>query len=173
MNRVKDFSYIAGFFDGEGCITSTIVKKKNRDTHHVYSIIIITNTNLEVLKYIQKVFGFGRINEKKYEKHRKTRCWAYTIDSSSEILEFLQSIRPYLRVKDEQADLAVEYLKSRLSKTLTNSNTPLTLQEVSCIFNIRLLTQRTPGEKIKYKNKLYSLEEFIVLLNSNRTKNFI
>lgn len=173
MYNPIDLAYVAGFFDGEGCITTSIVKKKARKTHHIYSIIVITNTNLAVLEYIQSIFSFGRITEKKYDPGRKTRCWAYIIDASSLVLEFLEAIRPYLLVKVEQADLAISYLKSRLSKTPLNSNAPLSTKEIFYLFQIRRLTQCVSGDKIKYKSKFYSFPEFIDLLNSNRVKNII
>ena len=51
--------YIAGFVDGEGCIYAQVRPNQRLDTK-----LIITNTDLSVLKDIQEFFGCGTIRLK-------------------------------------------------------------------------------------------------------------
>ena len=81
LQQKVDYSYIASFIDGEGCLTTVTSNKKGRDYCILGINLVITNTDLLVLRWIKDTLGCGRISEKKYEAHRKTRCWVYVLGS--------------------------------------------------------------------------------------------
>jgi len=90
--------YIAGFLDADGCISISgpgLKRPKYR------CMVILTNNDLEVLQEIQKAWG-GRIS------CFQGRCYHLNF-RSKEQLPFLKAIHPYLRIKKNQAELAILY----------------------------------------------------------------
>lgn len=91
-------SYLAGLFDGEGCIGYYF---KSKIKCHVASLAIY-NTNTKVMQWIKDKTGYGGIYLNKGGKH----CgWQWQLNSRSQIIEFLKVIRPYLIIKADQVDL--------------------------------------------------------------------
>ncbi len=50
----NDVAYIAGFFDGEGCVR---IKRANQGGNSYYITATITNSNKAILEYIKDIFG--------------------------------------------------------------------------------------------------------------------
>lgn len=102
-------AYIAGFFDGEGCLVSSIDKGRGRLR------ISISQKNPEVIFWLRETLGYG--NAFRYE--RKTKKFKgsagyihhYRIHSYSEMKEFLELIKPHVREKREQVELALELIR--------------------------------------------------------------
>lgn len=95
-------AYIAGFFDGEGCVR---IKHANQGGNSYYVWVAITNTDKPTLDFVMELFG-GQI--RKAEK--KTNKWAYHfLITSSEAVDMLKTLLPFLRQKKEQAELAVYF----------------------------------------------------------------
>ena len=93
--------YIAGFFDGEGCI----IADKNAFTVR----LIITNTQREVLDEIQKVLG-GSVRSKSVVGPNRQPAWELRYGKRSTVKHILELLRPYLVVKSVEAWLALEYM---------------------------------------------------------------
>ncbi len=95
-------AYMAGFFDGEGCIRI----KQNSQRGNSYSVIAhVTNTNLGILQQFQDLFG-GQI--RKQEKGVNKTVYNYYI-TSAEAIDFLRTLSPFLREKLAQANLAFDF----------------------------------------------------------------
>ena len=96
-------NYLAGFFDGEGCIC--YYPKKNGKIIDFRAIV--TNTRLEILKIFYNKWG-GKITEKKRTEKdvfRKT-CYNWVV-WAKECEVFLKEIEPYLILKKEKAQRAL------------------------------------------------------------------
>ena len=107
----NDVSYIAGFFDGEGCIR---IKKSNQSGNSYYITATITNSNKNILEYIQLIFGGQvRLAEKTINKKIYHLCL-----SSSEATDMLKVLVGFLREKKSQAELAIIFhnKKDKLNK---------------------------------------------------------
>lgn len=104
-------AYIAGFFDGEGCVR---IKEANQGGNSFYIIAHITNTNQKILLSIQNLFG-GAIRMQERGKNKTVYSWSIT---SSEAVDFLQTLSPFLEEKLEQALLAVKFHKEKSSLKL-------------------------------------------------------
>lgn len=114
--------YFAGFFDGEGCISVTNPKRGVR--------VVLTNTNLEVLEDFNKYFGVGKISMKKRTKkdiYNKPCymwiCWNRGAE------KFLNEIAPFLRIKKQECEIALEFSKTmarrgRIRGTLVTDGLP-------------------------------------------------
>ena len=97
-----DIAYIAGFFDGEGCIR---IKKANQGGNSYYIWVAITNSNKEILDFIQDIFG-GQV--RKAEKTVNKVIYHYLI-TSAEAIAMLKVILSFLREKHDQANLAIHF----------------------------------------------------------------
>ena len=102
----KESYYVAGFFDGEGCVNIKVLEKKGK-SGQVCTIseltVEISNNDLEVLKFIHKLCG-GRIT-KRYDKNHPHSLRM----EASKAVSFLQLVSPYLITKKKQASLGVAF----------------------------------------------------------------
>ena len=100
-------AYLAGIIDGEGTITLTR-KHKNQTPSPQISV---SNTNLELLEYVQRVTGCGHIRAKSRSKPHHRQSWHWQTHTVSHNLRILEEIRPFLLVKKQQADLILKHYK--------------------------------------------------------------
>lgn len=104
-------AYIAGFFDGEGMIRiekSTSKGARGIRPYPVYYLYLqISNCNYEVLKWIKGLVG-GCIVEVKIPTGR--RHWRI-VKKSNKAAILLKAILPYLIIKHEQVELALDFQK--------------------------------------------------------------
>jgi len=99
-------AYIAGFIDGEGCIT--VYKSESC----IDSKLLIGNTNKEVIEKIRSIVGFGRIYQKKPYQHPLYHKLLYSLEySSRQAKEVLEEVLPYLIAKHKQAVLFITLVK--------------------------------------------------------------
>lgn len=102
-------AWLAGFFDGEGCITTQSVKIKGKYDNfpRVNMQIIITQKDRTVLDEIQKEFG-GKV----YSKGDGSKCSNLKIVGKQKMKTFLLSIYPYSKCKKEQIELALKFIET-------------------------------------------------------------
>ena len=109
-----DNQWLAGFFDGEGCIYLQCDKRKLA----VFGLqVSITQNDEPILKEIQSEFG-GTVY-----RHSGRRCYRWRI-TSAPALSFLKAVQPYVRIKKEQVDLAIEFIKT-LRKRNSSGSVPM------------------------------------------------
>lgn len=104
-----NWAYIAGYFDGEGCISLTKSGKPR---------VNITNTHLESLKEIQKYMEL-KINGKTniYVKHNKNKpCYSLVFSQGRTILGFLNKVKPYSIVKKIKVMNAIKYFDCKYKR---------------------------------------------------------
>ncbi len=112
----KDLVYFAGFFDGEGSIG---IYKDNRNDSYS-SAFFVTNTNIEVLKWIKNRFGGiilfhgekGRVigYGSKGVIHKSTKdSYRWKLDVHN-VKSLLPDLIPHLMVKKQEAITMLEYL---------------------------------------------------------------
>ena len=101
--------YVAGFFDGEGCIRLRRAMSHQRE--HIRVELAIYNTNLLVLTMIQQEYG-GKIL-KRQNKHRPVYCLYWS--NLESVKGFLSIIKPHLIIKQRHAELLSGYLDAHAS----------------------------------------------------------
>lgn len=111
---VAEAAYLAGFVDGEGCLTIGRTKvKESRTGLSFFAIFMVGNTDLDALTQIQRMCGNGRIlmsDKRKALGHKPM----YRLDfSANQIRHLLPQVRPYLRIKHRQADIVSAFLKTK------------------------------------------------------------
>jgi len=95
--------YVAGFFDGEGCVNITVRGK----VRQVCLRVMIVNTDASILQKINLSYG-GRLTK----PHSAKDGWKLTrqlVFMGAEAFNFLISIYPYLEIKKRQAKLAIDF----------------------------------------------------------------
>ncbi len=103
-------AYIAGFFDGEGCVR---IKKSNQSGNSYYIWVAITNTNFSILEFVQEFFG-GKINR---VKRGKGKIIYHYLITSDEACDFLKTLLYFLKEKKEQAMLAIWFHENKVNLT--------------------------------------------------------
>lgn len=102
--KQEDLAYLAGFFDGEGCIS---FHRKATKNGWRYSLeISVAQINPEPIKMFTEVFGFGYRSRWFNSNQRLQFEWRTFGSNASKVLKLLM---PYLKVKREEALLAIEF----------------------------------------------------------------
>lgn len=91
--------YWAGFFDGDGTVTTA--------DHHKPRVSV-TNTDLAILEALRRQWG-GYICPRKTYNPRAKPAWFWCLDSRKAV-PFLLAILPYVRIKRERVQLALDYI---------------------------------------------------------------
>jgi LAGLIDADG-like domain len=95
--------WLAGFFDGEGCV---VVSKQEKNSCHTFSVCI-TQSEPKVLALIALRFGFG-VNQ---TKNLGRRCYTIRI-TGSKAVPFLTYIKDHVVCKRRQVEAALEFAKT-------------------------------------------------------------
>lgn len=101
-----ELAYVAGIFDGEGCVRMTRIRNS------WFPSVYVANTNLELLEALRCQFG-GQI----YKQCGRRVGWKQGYNwrlSWSSAVEFLDLIRQWLLIKDQQADTIFAWDAMRL-----------------------------------------------------------
>lgn len=101
--------YLAGFFDGEGCIMIHHHEARGVRGRHITVNVTLTNNNQELLLLVQRSFE-GSMSSYK-NKHRYIHRLSWT--NKDNIRCLLEKILPYLILKRDHALLMLEYIKQR------------------------------------------------------------
>ena len=170
----QDLAYYAGFFDGEGCITTSITSRfRKRSNVPIVTVGIIcttVNTHLGVLKHLQKISGGHLVHIKSTKRNpRNLPTHRLNLDANYTLFTFLPLLIPHLVVKKRQAEIAMLYLESRKN---ADRGTCYTEAEIDLLFELRLLNQKPYNkgrtEHIIYKKVPYTRSQFWKLVCSGR-----
>lgn len=106
-----DLSYIAGFFDGEGSVV--LYRRKSGWAKRLdYALLVhITNTNRGVLDWVASVVGGCVYLEKSLDPTRRRPVYRW--QATKNPAGFLRLIRPYVRLKKPQIDIALAFQETR------------------------------------------------------------
>ena len=135
-------AYIAGFIDGEGCITIT-KSKKRRTSSYCYALnVVISNTNLESLELVQRYYG-GKIVKLQVHSIWVDRYALRIGTHKSHML--IKDLTGYFIVKRKQARVALIFMDikkkygGRLGKRCDES---FLQKEEDCKLNMNKLNKR-------------------------------
>ncbi len=105
MNEEQTLAYLAGFFDGEGCVG--VYKKGQHKNHEVR--ISIAQVDPKPIQLFQSVFG-GNIGIQKgnYENRFGIKDLFRLQYTGNRAKDVLANLYPYLIVKREKAAVALE-----------------------------------------------------------------
>ncbi len=107
--RDTDFAYAAGLVDGDGCIAISRENRYDRPKPYYFRVNVrVCQTDLEALKWLKETFG-GCIYTQNHPRGNRKECWAWSIRNRQGIICFLLGIIPYLKIKQQQALLCLEF----------------------------------------------------------------
>ena len=117
--QINDAAYIAGLFDGEGCVTCKQKKTKRADRkgkvyNQWYIRCEIAMTDKEVIEWLHETLGFGWSREKKYSKRPKhyKRQWRWCC-GYRDALTFAKLLWPYAQVKLHKLEQIIDHYEPR------------------------------------------------------------
>lgn len=110
-----DLAYIAGFLDSDGCITVSWGRTTKAGHRISVPLVSFYNRDLKTLEWIKSIFG-GRIYDKPRVERQSIARQLMLRSQNGEVLNCLKSVRPYLRIKHEQADCVIELIESRIKR---------------------------------------------------------
>lgn len=127
-------AWLAGFWDGEGCIRLSPRKPKGGN-NWIVPELSVTNTHLQTMEKMSKILTELEIGHHLAEMHRlhnrlnHRKCYRIMIAGQKRTKKFLDLIIPYLITKKEQAKTCKEFVDYRLSVPI---NTPYGEKEEQC-----------------------------------------
>ena len=81
--------YLAGFYEGEGCIEQT----------STYGFRInILSTDFDVIERIHQTFG-GTLNQVKQQAKHHKPCWKWRLGRNEQVYDLLVRMLPYLGLR--------------------------------------------------------------------------
>ena len=108
------FAYIAGLFDGEGCVTCKQVKRKRKDRgnkiyNQWYIRCEIAMTDRSVIAWLHETLGFGWSAEKKYHtKPKYKKQWRWCCGYRDALL-FAKLMWPYAQTKLHKLESIIDH----------------------------------------------------------------
>lgn len=112
--KKTDLAYIAGLFDGEGCIGIYLNQSKRtvggRKLSHYRLACVVALTDEFLIHLLQMHFG-GEFYTCKKRKDTYRIAYRWSV-YSKRALAFLEAVLPYLRIKKPQAEIAIEFQKT-------------------------------------------------------------
>jgi len=109
FNKIKELSYMAGFFDGEGCISVGVY-----GNDYLSIVVNIAQNKIDPLLLFQKHFG-GPIHKKMDKRYSFGPSHMYQVYTTVG-KKVLEGLVPYLVLKKPQAILGLELMKIDLNK---------------------------------------------------------
>lgn len=108
MPTETEKAYMAGLLDGEGHIGIMLAKQRANGEWRTHAMIVtLANTHLETLRWAQSLWPNGRLVMRKQETQRLPIGNVRWSSRGAAVL--LRDIAPYLRIKIEQATLALQF----------------------------------------------------------------
>lgn len=107
----REWAYLDGIIDGEGCIIIHGQKSRKGGKVFVYYTLFINvgNTSFSLLKWINDRFGGSVFPQTRLANRRQV--WHWNV-ASKQAEEILLGILPYLVIKKDQAELALRFRDS-------------------------------------------------------------
>lgn len=114
---ISEAAWMAGFVDGEGCLTICKQVRKNRPSPSHRAFVTVTNTNMKSMDIFVENYGgqLRAVRENRKDKMGVNWADAYAwYCPVSSCRKFLTDIIPYLRIKGPQADLLIRFMDTRV-----------------------------------------------------------
>jgi len=135
-----ELAYITGFLDADGAIMACIeLHSGKRFRFRVRVSIKITQHDRQILDWIQRILNAGIVRANRLGD--KSQTFDLHIRDRNEVHKILMRIRPYLRVKHRQADIALKILNQN-SDSKSNLIKNARLADALSRFNVRSKNRR-------------------------------
>ena len=149
--------YLAAFLDGEGGIQITKSFRRGRRRRlSLHTLIYFTNSTLQVIQTIKTWLSAGVIIVAR-QREGYRRQYVFHITGVRNIRRLLRSILPFLIVKRKQAELMLEFCRSR-ERPKIGQGTEFTQHEIRLYRSLESLNLKHRGKlransRIAYKSR--------------------
>jgi hypothetical protein len=114
-----DPRYIAGLFDGEGCVSVCYSRLRYRvdgktPIMALKIVVLISNTYKPILERLKRTYGGSICRTRRDERVGHKTGWSLRFTSTATQKRFLKVIVPHLIIKRRQAKLGMLYLTTAL-----------------------------------------------------------
>lgn len=110
-----DLAYFAGILDGEGCLTLSSVRRNDSGSPSMAAHVSVLHTDARLIRWLHTTFGGTVHLHKKHRAHHKQPI-VWTLCGAG-IEELLTACMPYLRLKQDQAALMLEFRATVIPNT--------------------------------------------------------
>jgi hypothetical protein len=139
-----DKAYLAGLIDGDGSIILSFHQyshSKGKGIHSQISCAISARSaNREYTKEVMRMMG-GKITEP--EKN----FYEVIISRQADILQFVEALFPYFRLKKKQAELMIEFCRDRLKVLKYRRNAPYTIKSFELVKKMKEINNTPMSER--------------------------
>tara|TARA_Y100000296_G_C5033572_1_gene186117 strand:- start:23 stop:457 length:435 start_codon:yes stop_codon:yes gene_type:complete len=116
--KISDVAYIAGLFDGEGCVSYKQYnrqRKHNKKPYPTWQIRVeIAMTDKAVIEWLHETLGFGWSAEKKYNtKPKYKRQWRWCCGYRDALI-FAKLLWPFAQVKLHKLEQIIDHYEPRI-----------------------------------------------------------
>jgi len=134
-------AYLAGIIDGEGSIYMGVNRHPRATLGFCYEIHLeITNTDKKLIEWLMNKLG-GRNVSWRPKRCDRSLCYYWAMAKLEDVYTVLKEVYPYLILKRERAEVAMNYIQKRLQLMATP------LQRDVSKFDVHVY------EKLKYLNR--------------------
>lgn len=117
-----DKAYLAGLFDGEGCVGYYNSNPDREGTPYCCAQLIITMTDESVVRWVQRTLGCGHVSiAVKNDQVRRT-AYQWQVSKKAQVRQVLSVIRPYLKVKAAQVDVLLALFNEEASYVMRHGS---------------------------------------------------
>jgi hypothetical protein len=150
-----DVRYVAGLFDGEGCISLVKQRRLNSPLPSYTIRVVIAMTHKPIILLLQDQFG-GHVSQRKGQKegHRNafTLMWA-----NRQAGTILQILIPHLILKRAEAEVALDFIQT-LSQVGTSFWRGATPQEIQALQDKREVVRQRLASMKRVEFELSGME---------------
>jgi hypothetical protein len=152
LGRMKkvDIAYLAGTIDSDGCIS--IQKYNNCNSYRSYLTVI--QRDLPLIEYLYSTFG-GSVNVVSTKRGLGRDFYFRWLVADSRAIKIFKMCLPYLKLKKQQAFLAIELTKVKTKKYRTGRYSSYTEQSIklqkSIYDSIRSINSPATTERVGSK----------------------
>lgn len=146
-------AWLAGFFEGDGCIICYIDKAKGyKFTFRIRVIIKLSQKSSLALEKIREDLNLGNIffNKRKVNSYN---CYDLIIANQNNVLLFINLIKPYVRFKVNQLEIGIKILEQR--KQITSPQDLLKLAKLADSLSVLNVRSYNDGNKYSTMIKEY------------------
>jgi len=106
---IKDIIYLAGLFDGEGCIHINRWRNKYKNGHRYSLLVQIKMCDGRLLPSLHEKFGGNiRTDQRSLRNPNHSDIAIWRVETNA-AMKLLKMILPYLRLKHKQAKLGINF----------------------------------------------------------------
>ena len=109
----KNYAYLAGLLDGEGCIGIYNEKNGKGNPRRMRVRMVISSTTLELMDFLKKEFDVHYVQKRSLNGHFGKKPIYHANFNEHQILAYGELMLPFLIIKHDRMEEAIKFLKTK------------------------------------------------------------